>query len=143
MNCQFCQKESDAYHEGRLPEVLRVQVETHLASCRECSESYQLWTIANTVMENEKAVQSNPFLVTRIMAGIEEMELEGTTRLRIPVYQKVLKPLLITVSLAAAVFVGVTVGSTYLPTGDSQRIPVEFSYMNDAALESVDLYSQL
>lgn len=143
MNCQFCQKESDAYHKGNLSEGLRIQVEIHLEGCRDCSESYQLWAIANEVMEDEKAAQSNPFLVTRIMAGIEEMELEGVTSRRIPVYQMVLKPLLISVSLAAAVFVGVTVGSTYLPTSDSQRIPVELSYMNDAALESVDLYSQL
>jgi predicted anti-sigma-YlaC factor YlaD len=143
MNCHFCQKESDAYHKGTLSDGLRMQVEMHLEHCSDCSESFQLWAAANEVMEAEKAVKSNPFLVTRIMAGIEEMEHEGATRLRIPAYQKVLKPILISASLAAAIFIGVFVGSTYLPTGTVQRIPVELSYMNDAALESVDLYSQL
>jgi len=143
MNCQLCQKESDAYHEGKLPEGLRIQVETHLECCQYCSESYQLWAMANEVMEAEKAVASNPFLVTRIMTGIEEMEHEGAARLKIPAYQRVLKPILISASLAAAIFIGVFVGSTYLPTETGQRIPVELSYMNDAALESVDLYSQL
>jgi predicted anti-sigma-YlaC factor YlaD len=143
MNCQLCQIELDAYLEGTLPEGTGIQVAEHLKSCSVCSESFQLLTLANKVMDAEMKVQSNPFLVTRIMAGIEEMENQSASFQHIPAYQKVLKPFLISVSLAAAIFFGVVLGSTYLSTESDQRIPVELSYMNDAALESVDLISQL
>ena len=37
MNCQLCQKELDAYREGRLSDDMRTQVEAHLqALCRMC-----------------------------------------------------------------------------------------------------------
>jgi len=143
MNCQLCQNEFDAYREGTLPDGTRIQVEKHLKSCSVCFESFQLLTLANEVMDAESKVQSNPFLVTRIMSGIEEMEQKSGSYQHISAYQKVLRPILISASLAAAIFVGVVVGSLYLSTESNQRIPVELSYMNDAALESVDLFSQL
>ncbi|MEI6274457.1 MAG: zf-HC2 domain-containing protein [Prolixibacteraceae bacterium] len=143
MNCQLCQKEFDAYREDKLSGVVRVQVEAHLESCPDCSVSYQLLILANKVMDAEKETQSNPFLVTRIMSGIEEMESKNRSFQPILTYQRILKPILIGVSLAAAIFSGVVLGSTYLSTESDQRVPVELSYMNDAALESVDLISQL
>jgi len=143
MNCQLCQKELDAYQEGKLPEGIRIQVETHLDKCKVCAESYQLISLANKVMDEEKEMKSNPFLVTRIMASIEELEQNRESYQRIPAYQSILKPALISVSIAAAIFIGVLVGNIYLPTQSINKLPVEMTYMNDAALESVDLFSQL
>jgi len=143
MNCQLCQKESGAYREGKLPEGIRIQVENHLGDCKECAESYHLLNLSDQVMEEEKRLQPNPFLVTRIMAGIEELEQNREIHLHIPVYLKVLKPVLISVSVAAAIFIGVMVGNIYLPAHPANSLPVEMVYMNDAALESVELFSQL
>ena len=143
MNCQLCQNEFDAYREGTLPDGTRIQVEKHLKSCSVCFECFQLLTLANEVMDAESKVQSNPFLVTRIMSGIEEMEQKSRSHQHISAYQKVLRPILISASLAAAIFTGVLVGSAYLSTESERKIPVELSYLNDAALESVDLFSQL
>jgi len=143
MNCQLCQKEFDAYREGKLSGGVRVQVEAHLESCPDCSVSFQLLMLANKLIEAEKEILSNPFLVTRIMSGIEEMDNKGETYSQLPAYLKVLKPILISVSLAAAIFIGVLVGNIYFPADSTRKIPVELSYMNDAALESVEIYSQL
>lgn len=143
MNCQLCQKELDAYLGDTLSESIRIQVETHLGECIKCAESFQLVSLSNQVMEEEKRLQSNPFLVTRIIAGIEELEQNRERQQRIPAYQKVLKPVLISVSIAVAIFIGVMVGNIYLPTHPANNLPVEMTYMNDAALESVDLFSQL
>lgn len=143
MNCQLCQKELDAYREGTLPEGIRIQVENHLGDCKECAESFRLLSLSDKVMNEEKRLLSNPFLVTRIMAGIEGLEQIHERDHRIPAYQKVFKPVLISVSIAAAIFIGVLAGSAYLPEQSSDRIPVEMTYMNDAALESVELFSQL
>ena len=143
MNCQLCQKELDAYREGTLPEGIRIQVENHLGDCKECAESYHLLNLSDHVIGEEKKMRSNPFLVTRIMAGIEELEQNREIHMHIPVYQKVLKPLLMSVSIAAAIFIGVMFGNIYLPDHPTNNLPVELSYMNDAALESVELFSQL
>ena len=143
MNCQLCQKESDAYREGKLPEGIRLQVETHLGTCKVCAESFQLMRLAGKVMYEEKSMQSNPFLVTRIMAGIEDLEHNPESLQYIPTYQKVLKPLLISFSVAAAMLIGVVFGNVYLPSHPNKHLPVEMSYMNDAALESVKLFSQI
>jgi len=143
MNCQLCQKESDAYHEGSLPKGIRLQVETHLGDCKECAESYHLMSLAIRVVEEEKRLHTNPFLVTRIMTGIEELEQLRESNIRIPIYQKVLKPFLFSISVAAAILIGVMFGNIYLPSHTTNKLPVELSYMNDAALESVDLFSNL
>jgi hypothetical protein len=143
MNCQLCLKESDGYLQGTLPDGIRIQVENHLGDCNECAESYHLLKLSGLVMEDEKRLQPNPFLVTRIMAGIEELEQNREIHQHIPVYQKVLKPVLISVSIAAAILIGVMVGNIYLPDHPTNNLPVEMSYMNDAALESVELFSQL
>ena len=140
MNCQLCQNEIDAYSEGTLPEGIRVQVEIHLGGCNECSESYRLISLAEHVMYEEKGIQSNPFLSTRIMAGIEELKQKRSYQ-RIPVYQKVLRSALISVSIAAAIFIGVIGGNIYKPIHPVNKLPIEMAYMNDAALESVELFS--
>ena len=143
MNCQLCQKELDAYQEGILPEGTRSQVENHLGECKECSESFKLVGLANRVMEDEKSMQQNPFLVTRIMANIGELENNPVGYQPIPFYQKVLKPALIAFSVAAAIFTGIVVGNFDVPKQSATKLPVEMAYMNDMALESVNLFSQL
>jgi predicted anti-sigma-YlaC factor YlaD len=143
MNCELCQKVLDAYQEGMLPEGTRSQVEAHLGECKECSESFQLAGLANRVMEDEKSMQSNPFLVTRIMANIDQLEQSQGTYQNFHFYQKVLKPILIGFSVAAAIFFGVVMGNINMQTQATTELPVEMTYMNDVALESVDVLSQL
>ena len=139
MNCQLCQKESDAYREGRLPADTRTQVETHLRVCKKCAESYKLQTLAERVINKEKELLPNPFLQTRIMAQIENLE---TSRNRvIPTYMRALRPAVITTSLAAAIFLGVIMGNIYKPSSSAKTIPVELSLINDATIESVDILS--
>jgi predicted anti-sigma-YlaC factor YlaD len=141
MNCQLCQKELDAYREGKMPDGMKVQVEAHLENCNVCSEYYKMTILAHKVMNEEKTLQSNPFLSTRIMAGIDELEQQKTSVQSIPMFQKVLKPVLISISVAAAISIGVFMGSITSPKQTKNTIPVEMAYMNDAALESVNMFS--
>lgn len=139
MNCQLCQKESDAYREGRLPVDTRTQVEIHLGICKKCAESYKLQTLAERVINKEKELLPNPFLQTRIMAQIENLE---TARNKaIPAYMRALRPAVIATSLAAAIFFGVMMGSIYKPTGRGTAIPLELALIDDATIESVDILS--
>jgi predicted anti-sigma-YlaC factor YlaD len=139
MNCELCQKELDAYLEGRLPEGTRAQVKEHLKSCNGCAEIYNVLILAERVIGEEKGIQSNPYLSTRIMAGIEKLEQKQENFQLLPVYNRALKPLLITVSIAAAVLIGFLAGSIYKPMYTDNKIPVELTYINDASLESIEL----
>ena len=139
MNCQLCQKELDAYCEGRSPADTRTQVETHLGVCKKCAESYKLQTLAERIIKKEKELLPNPFLQTRIMAQIENLE---TVRNRaIPTYMQVLRSAIMATSLAAAIFFGVMMGSYYKPAGRGTTIPIELALIDDAAIESVDILS--
>jgi predicted anti-sigma-YlaC factor YlaD len=139
MNCQLCQKESEAYLGGGLPSVTRTQVEDHLGECKDCAEYYNLQALAESVINSEKELLPNPFLQTRIMARIEELEI-STNRV-IPVYVRALRPAIIAISMAAAVFFGVTMGNISKPAAGTDEIPVELALIDDSRIESVDVLS--
>ena len=137
MNCQLCQKELDAYCLGNLPGNIRTQVETHLKGCKSCASDFAQIQLLNRVINEEREIQSNPFLITRIMEGIESSSVE--TPAYQPVFMKVLRPAIITISLAAAVFAGVLLGN--FANTSPNTIPAELAMMDDMAIESVSMLS--
>lgn len=139
MNCQLCQKNMDAYQEGRLPAGMKTQVEAHLRACEKCAESYSLQKLAERIMIQEKEMQSNPFLATRILARIEDLESSGDKT--IPLYKRVLRPVIISASLAAAILYGVMIGNIYQPSPKIDPIPLELALIDDSAIESVNVLS--
>ena len=139
MNCQLCQKESDAYRGDKLSHDMRIQVESHLKTCVTCSEIYRVIAISDKVFNHEKEMQANPFLATRIMARIGSPEFDKDKN--IPVYTWILKPALITLSMAAAIFLGIVVGNLSRPTDMNEVLPLELALIDDAAIESVDILS--
>ncbi len=141
MNCQLCQKEMDAYLRGKLPGGSMIQVENHLEICSECAESFRLVKLATNVINEEKDLKPNPFLVTKIMAGIEEAEQKHESNISIPIYRNLFKSALMTGSIAAAMVIGILIGNLYKPVPTVKSFPAELAYLNDAALESVDLFS--
>jgi predicted anti-sigma-YlaC factor YlaD len=139
MNCQLCQKELDAYHGGRLSGDMRTQVEAHLNLCSECSESYRIESLADSIINQEKMTNPDSYLTSRIMARIEN---PGDTGYRIiSPLRRILKPALIITSMAAAIFAGVLIGNIYQPTDRNVARPVELALIDDAAIESVDILS--
>lgn len=142
MDCLLCKKVLDLYHEGNLSDGLQLQVKAHLENCSACARDLQLLILADQIVEEEKALQSNPFLVTRIMTGISEREVDQLAYKSISAHQRFLRPVLISLSLAAAVTIGIFLGNLNSSSQISRPIPVELSLMNDAALESVTFFSQ-
>ena len=59
----------------------------------------------------------------------------------IPVYNRVLRPAIITALLAEAIFIGVMIGTIYNPDGYSRPIPLELALLDDATIESVNILS--
>ena len=139
MNCQLCQKELDAYLEGRLSEDMRTQVDAHLKHCPECAESYRIESIANSIINKEKLINPDNYLSAKIMAKIENAE-ESDFRTISP-FRRILRPVLITTSLAAAIFAGVLIGNIYKPSVKELTRPLELALIDDVAIESVDILS--
>jgi len=139
MNCQLCQKELEAYRLGSLPDDIRTHIETHLQGCRRCAELYKLLILAERVMNEEKKLQSNPYLSTRIMARIEEIK--SPVFLRTPVFIRLAKPVIFVILLAIVITMGVTIGSMYRYVPDRGSLPPEMALIDDAAIESVSILS--
>ena len=139
MNCQLCQTLSDEFREGKLPDDTKTQVEDHLATCKECAESYKMQVLADRVINQEKELLSNPFLITRIMEQIENPEtLHHQT---VPVYRRVWRSAFITASVAAAIFLGVLIGNINKPVVAKYHIPLELVLIDDATIESLNILS--
>jgi predicted anti-sigma-YlaC factor YlaD len=135
MNCKLCQREIEAYHGGKLPRDMMTQVESHLASCIDCRRLYAADAVINRVIDLEKNQESNPFLASRIMTLIEAQE--GVSAVN-PVRERILRPVLFTLAVAATVFLGIIIGNIPDSGFREYQLPLELTLMDDASLESVD-----
>ena len=131
----------DAYLEGSQPERLREEVETHLAKCAECTRIHSLLTLTKFVIEEEKRFRPEPFLFTRIMAQIEKAEQKENETQFIPAWRRIVSPVLVSFSFIAAIFIGITAGNLALQSPSENKMPVELTYFDDAAMESVEAFS--
>jgi predicted anti-sigma-YlaC factor YlaD len=111
------------------------QVELHLKTCETCAGIYKLQIIADNVMDHEKELQPDPFLATRIMAGIES--LENADYKPANGFKQVIKSAFITLSMAAAIFFGIVLGNLSRPATSREKLPVELALIDDATIESV------
>lgn len=136
MNCEICQQELDDYLEGRLSPDRRAQIELHLRTCSKCREVYNAQILADRVIAREKELQVNPFLSARVMNKIDNPE---TAKLKHA--PGILKPAMIAVSIAAAVFIGAIIGSIPLRDQADKPLPFELALIDDARLESLYLLS--
>lgn len=139
MNCELCENNLESYLEGTLPRDTRDLVKAHLETCKECSRSYYATKIANVVIADEKSLTSNPFLVTRIMAGIENEQGIPVHLQHQPLYKRLITPLILGASIILAIGIGIMQGSIY--NVPEPELPVELVYLNDAALESVNAFT--
>jgi len=137
MICQLCQKELDAYRDGKLPGDTKIQVESHLKACGTCSGIYRLQLLADKVIDREKELQVDPFRITRIMAGIDNLKGSGYEPAN--PFIRVLKPVMVTASMAAAIFFGIMLGNLSEPVADRDAMPVELALIDDASIESVNI----
>jgi len=115
------------------------QVESHLKECEACAGMYKLQILADKVMKQEKDLQPEPFLATRIMAGIDN--LKDSRYIPATALRRVLNPAMVTASLAAAVFFGIMLGNLSRPSSNRQAIPMELALIDDATIESVNILS--
>lgn len=137
MNCQLCQKEMDGYREGKLPRDMMTLVESHLENCKTCSMIYKFQLLADRIMNEEKELQPDPSLTMRVMTRIDNPEVSGHKPAT--VYAKILRPVLITASMAAAIFFGIMLGNLSPAYINREKTPIEFALIDDVAIEALDI----
>jgi anti-sigma factor RsiW len=133
MDCGHCMNKMDDYIDGKLMKEDLLSFEQHLQSCRECSAHLRLVKLSEKVISHEKSLSPGYFLTEKVMARIEKTE----TKEESPVV-RILRPALLTLSVAAAIFAGVMIGNiSKAPSGF--QAPVELTLMNDMQIESIDV----
>lgn len=139
MNCQQCKREIDSFQDGILSSGLRTQIINHLEECKSCADIYMTQALIEKVIEQEKDIMPDPFLATRISAHIQNLNEQEIS----PDFfvGRILKPTLVTISMAAAIFIGIMLGNLSVPLEDANSIPIELALINDASLENIDLIS--
>lgn len=138
MNCLTCQNNLVAYLEEKLPVEIQRNTAAHLESCNQCRELYNEMKLVYNLIEDEKAIVSNPFLVTRVMTAIENQE---TALNKEPVHKRIMQTALIAASISIAVLGGIEAGNLYTTAPEKKAIPDEMVFMNDTALESLNIYT--
>ena len=140
MNCTTCQKHLDAYFDGTLSPDLKTQVDAHLVACKACSEWYARWPVVEQVMNEEKSTSPNPFLATRIMVQLEEMQ----SKTYVPAHgfakQPVFRPVTVVFIVGVAISLGVLLGNLYRPLQVHPSHSTELLYLDDAAIEPISFY---
>jgi len=139
MNCQSCQNEFDAYRQGKLSRDVMTSVESHLETCNTCTGIYRQQILAERVIKSEKELQPGLFLSTRVMARIDKLDNEHLKSA--PSFARVLKPVLLSASMAAAIAIGIVIGNLQYSGSKSEKIPAELALIDDAVIESVDVFA--
>jgi len=142
MNCNSCNNQLEHYLTGKLDENIKIQVEEHLAICKECNEILNMIRIVESVISEEKKIESNPFLSTRLMAEIEGIKQTDKDSGISAIFGKLLKRALITFTLAASLILGIASGSLIRPVDYSEQIPEEIAYLNDSYIESLEFFAE-
>jgi anti-sigma factor RsiW len=142
MNCNSCNNQLEHYLAGKLDEEIRLQIEEHLAICVDCNESLNIIKVVEGVINEEKKIESNPFLSARVMAAIDEMAQTDKDSVFSVIFGRLLKPALITVSLAASLLLGIVSGSLVRPVDHSEQVPEEIAYLNDSYIESLEFFNE-
>ena len=140
MNCNYYQDEFEKYLDGSLPESDRQYLEIHLKSCHKCSEQFRITKLSEMVFSEEKSFESNPFLSTRVMAQLEANKTYKAKSFAEILTRNVLRPVLISAVIAIAVILGISIGNLSITEYISQQVPDEILYMDDAVIESLDLF---
>jgi predicted anti-sigma-YlaC factor YlaD len=136
MNCQLYRDRVEEYVEGKLGKEEALSFENHLESCPECAELVRVQKLADRIIGEEKSSTPGFYLSGKIMNRIVASEQErGSALIRF------IRPAVITISIAAAIFSGVLIGNIS-SRPQVKAIPIELTLMNDIAIESVNVLTR-
>ncbi len=113
MKCKTVHKKLFLYIDNETTDSENVKINNHLQSCENCKQLYyDLKTTLNIINEQE-TLKPNPFLYTRIKQKLDVIEDKRKQNIFVPVYKKILQPVLLSFLLIVGFFFGIKIGNTY------------------------------
>jgi hypothetical protein len=127
MDCKTVHENILALTEGALPEDLQRSILEHTRICGSCTRLAEGFKSVESIIASERETAPNPFTKTRILQHIETT-LDERQHMKLPQFKRVLQPVLITLSLFVALFIGFILGkqaNTPTNAGRVVQAPVE------------------
>jgi predicted anti-sigma-YlaC factor YlaD len=128
MNCQHIRNNLTDYLEGGLNPARQQEVSRHLETCSDCRDfSYGLKGLFDFI-EQEKVVEYDPFMFTRIQAAMDKPAAQ-----RQPLFMaRMMRPALLVIVLLLMVYTGIRIGRAFsYKSYVNQDYKTELYYLSD------------
>ena len=109
MKCKDVKILFDEFWANALDDSLKKEVDKHFRECTSCKESYMHYSELLSHIKEDRKVEVNPFLYTRIR---EKLNDEGRVDSRIPTLRRLIWVMSVAAMLLIGVFTGYFVGNT-------------------------------
>lgn len=119
------------YIDGSMPKETQSELENHLQSCAQCAEYLSIMKSSLSVIEQQKNIEINPFLYTRIRAKQAQQEVQHDFRVK-----RILQPAFVFTIVVFAVMAGYFIGNNY--TQDISTSSSAENYSNIVVQEPIE-----
>ncbi len=113
MNCKEVENNLIFFIEGNLPENKQVDFNNHLNSCDNCKVLYQKLKADLLVIENDKITEPNPFLYSRIIENLKQVESKEPSVLRLNTKGFYVQVAAYAAGIILAIFLGIGLGADF------------------------------
>ncbi len=113
MNCKEVENNLIFFIEGSLPESRQVDFNKHLNSCDNCKVLYQKIKADLLVIENDKITEPNPFLYSRIIENLKQVESKEPSVLRLNTKGFYVQVAAYAAGIILAIFLGIGLGADF------------------------------
>jgi anti-sigma factor RsiW len=105
ITCRHIKKHLSAYMDNELPAKKRLQIENHLAECRNCSQLSADWERIYFQLAQIPEAKAAPFFETRLKARLEQ-----TSAPRLPMPRFIMRAALVPAAVCVGLLIGAVLG---------------------------------
>lgn len=141
MKCKEVNKKLVSYINNELSNTENENVKSHLESCAICNEIVVELQNTMNLFDDRITLQPNPFLYTRILQELNILHTVQDNNGFLPVFKRVLLPVIFSLLLIFSVFLGITLGNIYETNQQEKEtslLTIEY-FFNDLEQETVEV----
>lgn len=141
MKCKEVNKKLVSYINNELSNTENENVKSHLESCAICNEIVVEFQNTMNLFDDRITLQPNPFLYTRILQELNILHTVQDNNGFLPVFKRVLLPVMFSLLLIFSVFLGITLGNIYETNQqekETSSLTIEY-FFNDLEQETVEV----
>lgn len=139
MKCTDLHKDLIFYLDDELTPERKAAVNHHLKGCSKCAAFLKELEASWRIIEREKNVDTNPFLLTRIEARLQEQKHATTAKGWVLVPQRIAQPVFFSLLLVVAIYGGIKLGESPVNVGQDEKIENQL-YLDDFNSEPIESF---